>query len=848
MSKGRDRALALGMLAAFGVAVAVGALGIDVRSTLGGRAAVDEPQYLLSALSLAEDGDLDISDELAAERWRAFHDTQLPVQTEVRGDGSAISPHDPLLPILLAVPMGLGGFTAAKVTMCVLAGLSAALAVWLAVRRFGVPAAVAAAVVGTAFASPPLGIYAQQVYPEMPAALAVLAAVAALTGPVDRRGQAVFVAAVVALPWLSVKYAPVAAAVALVGLARLWRLRGPSTVAVLSGVLAAMGVGYLVVHRVVWGGWTVYASGDFFTGPGEFAVVGENPDYVGRSERLTALLLDRDWGLGAWQPGWVLIVPAVAALLAARPRGWVALLGPALVGWLVATFVALTMSGFWSPGRQVVVVLPLLVVALAWWLARAAAWVRVAAAALGAMGVLSMGALLLDGWDGQITWVFRFNEVDNPVYDGWRTFLPPYREGSGGAEVWVRHGIWMAVFVIAAAAAYRAARRVAVVPAEPGPAEPASAEPASADPAAPLDSVAAPTTRALSPNGLAMRESRVSARAIGLAVGVAADAVFADPRRGHPVAAFGRLAAAAERRCWRDSKVAGMGYVLACVGAPVAVGLLAQRGCAGRPGREAALTAAATWAVLGGTSLGREGSLMARHLAAGDLPAARDRLTHLCARDPAGLDAAALARAAVESVAENTGDAVVAPLLWGAAVGLPGLLGYRAVNTLDAMVGYRSPRHTRFGWAAARLDDVANLLPSRVTGALTVLAAPFAGGCPGAAARALRADHCAHPSPNAGWCEAAAAGALGVRLGGENRYGGTVERRPVLNAAGREVEVGDIERAVRLSRAVGLAAAGLAVGLAILAGRQQRAPPSGGCHPSRPAPPPNCPDFGGRQG
>lgn len=295
------------------------------------------------------------------------------------------------------------------------------------------------------------------------------------------------------------------------------------------------------------------------------------------------------------------------------------------------------------------------------------------------------------------------------------------------------------------------------------------------------------------------------ARATGLALGVLADAVLADPRRGHPVAGFGRLAGAAERVLWRDSRAAGVGYTALCVGVPTVAAVLA-RGSRGAT----ALTAVTTWAVLGGTSLGREANLMARHLAAGELDAARARLGHLCARDPAGLGEKELTRATVESVAENTGDAVVAPLVWGALAGVPGLVAYRTINTLDAMVGYRSPRYANFGWASARLDDLANYLPARLTGLLTVPAARSVGGSPRRAVRAL-ADHRAHPSPNAGWCEASAAGALDVRLGGTNTYAGATETRGTLNAAGREPEVADIGRAVRLSRAVGLGAAALAI-------------------------------------
>jgi adenosylcobinamide-phosphate synthase len=230
-----------------------------------------------------------------------------------------------------------------------------------------------------------------------------------------------------------------------------------------------------------------------------------------------------------------------------------------------------------------------------------------------------------------------------------------------------------------------------------------------------------------------------------------------------------------------------------------------------RPAASVVLTAAATWAVLGGTSLGREGLVMEAALETGDVEVARRRLPHLCGRDPSALDAKELARATVESIAENTSDAAVAPLFWGAALGVPGLLAYRAVNTLDAMVGHRSPRYLRFGRVSARLDDVANWAPARLTGLLTVACAPLVGGSPRAAHAILRRDGAAHPSPNAGRCEAAFAGALGVRLGGVNVYGNRVEHRPELGD-GRAAEPADIRRAVRLSRAVTVASAAVTIG------------------------------------
>jgi adenosylcobinamide-phosphate synthase len=298
--------------------------------------------------------------------------------------------------------------------------------------------------------------------------------------------------------------------------------------------------------------------------------------------------------------------------------------------------------------------------------------------------------------------------------------------------------------------------------------------------------------------------------AVGLALGAALDAVVPDPRRGHPVALFGTAAGALERRMWSDSRRRGAMYAALCVGPAIQLGrVIERRAGAKRP----VVIAAGTWAVLGARSLRLEGEAVHARLAAGDLAAARRRVTHLVARDPDALDAAGVARAALESVAENTCDAVVAPLVWGAVAGLPGLLGYRAVNTLDAMVGYRSPRHTNFGWAAARLDDAANVVPARLTAALVALAAPVVGGDGWAAATIARRDGRRHPSPNSGYSEAAFAGALGVRLGGRNVYAGRVEDRPTIGDGGGP-QVADLRRATRLGAAVTVFAAALAAAVA----------------------------------
>jgi adenosylcobinamide-phosphate synthase len=314
----------------------------------------------------------------------------------------------------------------------------------------------------------------------------------------------------------------------------------------------------------------------------------------------------------------------------------------------------------------------------------------------------------------------------------------------------------------------------------------------------------------------------MAARAAGLSAGYALDVAFADPRRHHPVALFGTLARRLEHRVYADSRGRGAAYSAALVGGTSAATLIARAGLRQLPGAgpaavEFGLTTAATFIALGGTSLVREGDAMAGLLDDGDLAGARRRLSHLCARDASELTEPDLARATVESIAENTSDAVVAPLFWGGLLGAPGLLGYRAANTLDAMVGYRSPRFERFGWASARLDDWLNLIPARIAAVLVFVVTGRRE-----ALSTWRRFARVHPSPNAGPVEAAYAGALGVRLGGSNTYEGVTEKRGVLGD-GRDVVIADVARANRLSRQVSAAALFTAAGLALTIGASRGA-------------------------
>ena len=279
-----------------------------------------------------------------------------------------------------------------------------------------------------------------------------------------------------------------------------------------------------------------------------------------------------------------------------------------------------------------------------------------------------------------------------------------------------------------------------------------------------------------------------------------ADRIFGDPARFHPVAGFGRAALALERLVWRPSRAAGVVHTAALVAAAAALGRQSKLGP----------RALVVWTALGGRSLESAAVALGSALAAGDIARARALAPTLVGRDPSELDAGELSRATVESVAENTSDAVVAPLLWAAIGGAPAVAAYRAINTLDAMVGHKDERYREFGWAAARLDDVVNWPAARLTALLTIGAAPLVGGSPAAAWRAAWTDGRLHPSPNAGRVEGAFAGALGIRLGGVNRYTHGIERRADLGV-GTPPTVADISRSVTLARIVSIAALAVAI-------------------------------------
>ncbi|MCK1348898.1 adenosylcobinamide-phosphate synthase CbiB [Bradyrhizobium sp. 169] len=305
-----------------------------------------------------------------------------------------------------------------------------------------------------------------------------------------------------------------------------------------------------------------------------------------------------------------------------------------------------------------------------------------------------------------------------------------------------------------------------------------------------------------------------------MAVAMVVDALLGWPswlfaRIGHPVTWLGGLISAIDTSWNRPSdppafrRAAGLAGALVVIALAVALGWVLQSlpplGLI-----QLVLVGVLAWPLIALRSLHDHVVAVANPTRAGDIAAAREAVSRIVGRDPAALDEAGIARAAIESLAENASDGIVAPVFWGALFGLPGILGYKAINTLDSMIGHRSERHEAFGWAAARIDDVANFIPARLTGLLFVLLAPRRSE----ALSCMTRDARRHRSPNAGWPEAAMAGALSVRLSGPRIYHGSITNEPWLNEAARDPLAADIDRGLTVYRRTMLLLAGI---LAILA-------------------------------
>jgi adenosylcobinamide-phosphate synthase len=273
---------------------------------------------------------------------------------------------------------------------------------------------------------------------------------------------------------------------------------------------------------------------------------------------------------------------------------------------------------------------------------------------------------------------------------------------------------------------------------------------------------------------------------------------------GHPVTWIGRLIAWLDRTFNRETataharRAAGVGAILILLGVVGALAFLAQSALLRLPfGLLAAGLVAST--LIAQRSLHRHVADVAGALETGGVAAGRQAVAHIVGRDTDALDAAGVARAAIESLAENFSDAIVAPVFWLAIGGLPGAALYKAINTADSMIGHRTSRYEAFGWAAARLDDLLNLPASRLSSLLLVAAAALSrNGSAEAAWRAVRRDAGKHRSPNAGYPEAAMAGALGLSLAGPRVYSTALVEDALMGDGRREANAADIRRALVL--------------------------------------------------
>lgn len=423
------------------LALAAALAGIDARATYGARVTADEPQYLLTAQSLAHDGSLDISDEIDSRAYSSYHEITIDRQTSVLDGEREVSPHDPLLPALLVPAMWLGGWELAKLTLAIFGAATAATATWIAIRRFGVTPLAAGLTIGGVFAGVPLATYGTQVYPEMPAAFAVAAAFGAVTAPaLTRRHRLVAVIAVVSLPWLAIKYIPIAAVLA-VGLLLAVDRRRRVVATIWFGIAGAV---YLGLHQRWYGGWTAYSTGDHFEQTGEFSVVGTDVDLIGRTRRLVGLLIDREFGIGAWSPIWLLLPIAAALIVCSRRPGRWLWLGVVTVGWLNATFVALTMHGWWVPGRQLVAILPVAAIGIACLADRHRALLA-PVGILGALGAVNWIWLAIEASTDRRTLVVDFMDTTAFPYRAWSNLLPSGTNGT--AEDLVGLAVWTGVII-----------------------------------------------------------------------------------------------------------------------------------------------------------------------------------------------------------------------------------------------------------------------------------------------------------------------------------------------------------------------------------------------------------------
>ena len=447
--RAKARPVLAGAVALFLVLTLAYSASIDIRASRGASITGDEPFYLIATQSLLQDGNLDLRNQYDTHSYESFfdHADGLWRQSVPLDDGRLLSPHNPGLSVLLLPGFALGGLTGAQFQLVLIAALTWALAYVLALRLTGarpVLAWLATAVVAltaTAF------IYSSEIYPEMPAALALVGALLAAT----RRERPsvgdvlVIVLLLSALPWLGAKYAPLAA---LVALYVLWRAYPIGRVALLAGA-AASAAAYAVFHLAVYESLTPYNVNVIYAGETTASTIGQHVEIGDRVYRLWGLLIDRRFGVARWAPVLFVVVPGVVLLLRGDARLRL-VLGLVAVQVLIATFVVITMMGWWFPGRTLVTVFPLLPIPLALLAMRSGRWGQTA---LGVLGLYSLGvtaALAEAGRSREVVIAVDPFDMSASLFQGFSRLFPQYTSWS--TETWVLTVLWLTLGGLALAA------------------------------------------------------------------------------------------------------------------------------------------------------------------------------------------------------------------------------------------------------------------------------------------------------------------------------------------------------------------------------------------------------------
>ena len=422
---------------------------IDIRASRGASVTGDEPFYLITTQSLLQDGNLDLRNQYDARSYESFfdHADGLWRQSVPLDDGRVLSPHNPGLPVLLLPGLALGGLAGAQFQLVLIAALTWALAYVLALRLTGARAALVWVVTAAVGLTATAFIYSSEIYPEIPAGLALVGALLVATR--RERLSALPVLAIVVLlsvlPWLGAKYAPLAA---LVALYVLWRALPPGRVVLLGGA-AVSAAAYAAFHLAVYESLTPYNVNVIYAGETTASTIGQHVEIGDRVYRLWGLLIDRRFGVARWAPVLFAVVPGAVLLLRGDARLRL-VLGLVVVQVLIATFVVITMMGWWFPGRTVVTVFPLLPIPLALLAMRYGEWGRTALALLGLYSLGVTAALAEAGRSREVVIAVDPFDMGANLFQGVSRLFPQYT--SWTTETWVLTILWLALGGLALAA------------------------------------------------------------------------------------------------------------------------------------------------------------------------------------------------------------------------------------------------------------------------------------------------------------------------------------------------------------------------------------------------------------